>query len=55
VPLLAAQRQKGKRRPTKSGKSAAAPTKTRRVAKVAGGLKKAGARKPRSRLKAPPG
>jgi DNA topoisomerase I len=55
VPLLAAQRKKGKRRQRKAGKSAAAPPKTRRVAKAAGGAKKAGPRKPRSRLKAPPG
>ena len=55
VPLLAAQRQKGRRRQRKFGKSAAAPAKTRRVAKLAGGAKKAGPRKPGSRLKEPPG
>jgi len=53
VPLLAAQRQKGKRRQRKSGQSAAATAKTRRVAKAAGDAKKAGPRKPRSRSKAP--
>jgi DNA topoisomerase-1 len=55
VPLLASQRQKGRRRQRKSGKSATAPTKSPRVAKAAGGAKKAGPRKPRSRSKASPG
>jgi DNA topoisomerase I len=55
VPLLAVQRQKGKRRQRRSGKSAAAPAKTRRVAKAAAGAKKAGPREPQSRSKAPPG
>jgi DNA topoisomerase-1 len=58
VPLLAVQRQKGKRRQRKPGKSAAAPAKTRRVAKAAGAAKaakKAGARESQSRSKAPPG
>jgi DNA topoisomerase I len=55
VPLLAVQRQKGKRRQRKSGKSAAAPAKMRRAAKAAGGAKKARPRKPQSRSKAPPG
>jgi DNA topoisomerase-1 len=55
VPLLAVQRQKGKRRQRKAGQSAAAPAKPRRVAKAAGGAKRAGPRKPRSRSEAPPG
>ena len=55
MPLLAAQRQKGKRRQRKSVRSAAATAKTRRVAKAAGDAKKAGPRKPRSRSKAPRG
>jgi DNA topoisomerase-1 len=55
VPLLASQRQKGRRRQGKSGRSATAPTKSPRVAKAARGAKKAGPRKPRSRSKASPG
>jgi DNA topoisomerase-1 len=55
VSLLAVQRQKGKRRQRKPGKSAAAPVKPRRAAKSAGGAEKASPRKPRSRAKASPG
>jgi DNA topoisomerase-1 len=57
VSLLAMQRQKGKSRRSKSGKSAAAPVKPRMVAKVASmraratanAARKTGTRKPRSR------
>jgi DNA topoisomerase I len=55
VPLLVVQRQKGKRRQRKAGKSAAAPAKPRRVVKAAGGAKRASPREPRSRSKEPPG
>src|SRR5215472_230185 len=55
VPLLAVQRQKGKGRQRKPGKSAAAPVKPRRAAKSADGAEKASPRKPRSRAKASPG
>ena len=62
VPLLAAQREKGKGRRRKSGKSAAAPAKPPRVKKpagttpraTAGAAKRTGARKPRSRSSAQP-
>jgi DNA topoisomerase-1 len=62
VPLLAAQREKGKGRRRKSGKSAAAPAKPPRVRKraaatpraTAGAAKKSGTRKPRSRSGAQP-
>ena len=55
VPLLAAQRQKGRGRQRKSGRSAAAPTKPRKAAKATGGAKKAGTRQPRSPPRARPG
>jgi DNA topoisomerase-1 len=55
VPLLTVQRQKGKGRQRKSGKSAAATAKPRKVAKAGSGPKKAGPREPRSRSKAPTG
>jgi DNA topoisomerase I len=55
VPLLTVQRQKGKGRQRKSGKSAAATAKPRKVAKAGSGPKKAGPREPRSRSKAPAG
>ena len=63
IPLLAAQRQKGKGRRRKSGGSAAKPAKPRRLAKAVGtrnratvsAAKKTGTRKPRSRPSAPPG
>jgi DNA topoisomerase-1 len=55
VPLLTVQRQKGKGRQRKSGKSTAATAKPRKVAKAGGGPKKAGPREPRSRSKAPAG
>jgi DNA topoisomerase-1 len=62
VPLLAAQREKGKGRRRKSGKSAAAPAKSPRLKKPAdarpratvGAAKKTGTRKPRSRSSAQP-
>jgi DNA topoisomerase-1 len=62
VPLLAAQREKGKGRRRRSGKSAAAPARPPRVEKpaaarpraTAGAAKKAGTRKPRSRSSAQP-
>jgi len=55
VPLLAAQRQKGRGRQRKSGRSAAAPAKPRKAAKATGGAKKAGTRQPRSPSRARPG
>jgi DNA topoisomerase-1 len=55
VPLLTVQRQKGKGRQRKSGKSTAATAKPRKVAKAGSGPKKAGPREPRSRSKAPAG
>jgi DNA topoisomerase I len=62
VPLLAAQREKGKGRRRKSGNSAAAPAKPPRVKKpadarprgTASAAKKTGTRKPRSRTSAQP-
>jgi len=61
VPLLAAQRQRGKRRQRKSVKSAAAPARPRRVAAgtqaraTAGAAKNTRAKKPRSRPGPRPG
>jgi DNA topoisomerase-1 len=55
VPLLAAQRQKGKNRQRKSGRLAAAPSKPRKAAKAVGGAKKPGTKRPGSRPGVQPG